>query len=87
LGSLDAVPADRPKRRPTVLSRKKSDDFLYGTGMRISECCQLRVCDLDFDRGQIIIRGGKGNKDRATMLPRSLEERLKAHLEFVPPAP
>jgi integrase len=48
---------------------------LYGTGMRISECCQLRVWDVDFDRGQIVIRGGKGNRNRATMLPRSLEER------------
>jgi integrase len=58
-------------------------ELLYGTGMRISECCQLRVCDLDFECGQIIIPGGKGNRDRATMLPRSLEERLKAQLEFV----
>src|SRR5947209_562138 len=58
-------------------------ELLYGTGMRISECCQLWVCDLDFERGQILIRGGKGNKDRATMLPRSLEERLKAQVEFV----
>jgi integron integrase len=99
LGSLDAVRASRPKRLPTVLSKDKVRRLIvampekgahrlivelrYGTGMRISECCQLRVCDLDFDRGQILIRGGKGNKDRATMLPRSLEERLKAQLEFV----
>jgi integron integrase len=99
LGSLDAVRASRPKRLPTVLSKDEVRrliaampekgahrlivELLYGTGMRISECCQLRVCDLDFDRGQILIRGGKGNKDRATMLPRSLEERLKAQLEFV----
>ena len=99
LGSLDAVRARRPKRLPTVLSKDEVRrliaampekgahrlivELLYGTGMRISECCQLRVCDLDFDRGQILIRGGKGNKDRATMLPRSLEERLKAQLEFV----
>ena len=99
LGSLDAVRARRPKRLPTVLSKDEVRrliaampekgahrlivELLYGTGMRISECCQLRVCDLDLDRGQILIRGGKGNKDRATMLPRSLEERLKAQLEFV----
>jgi site-specific recombinase XerD len=101
LGSLNAVRARRPKRLPTVLSKDEVRrliaampekgahglivELLYGTGMRISECCQLRVCDLDFDRGQILIRGGKGNKDRATVLPRSLEERLKAQLEFVRP--
>ena len=99
LGSLNAVRARRPKRLPTMLSKDEVRrliaampekgahglivELLYGTGMRISECCQLRVCDLDFDRGQILIRGGKGNKDRATVLPRSLEERLKAQLEFV----
>ena len=99
LGSLDAVRARRPKRLPTVLSKDEVRrliaampekgahrlivELLYGTGMRISECCQLRVCDLDFDRGQILIRGGKGNKDRAALLPRSLEERLKAQVEFV----
>ncbi len=44
----------------------------------------MRVCDLDFDRGQIVIRGGKGIKDSVTMLPQSLEARLKAQVEFVP---
>ena len=58
-------------------------ELLYGTGMRISECCQLRVCDLDFDRGQIVIRDGKGTKDRMTMLPQSLKARLKAQVDFV----
>ena len=96
---LDAVRANRPKRLPTVLSKEEVRrlfaampeksahrlivELLYGTGMRISECCQLRVCELDFDRGQIVIRGGKGNKDRVTMLPQSLEGRLKAQVEFV----
>ena len=60
-------------------------ELLYGTGMRIPECCQLRVCDLDFDRGQIVNRGGKGNKDRFTMLPQSLEQLLKVQVEFVRP--
>lgn len=99
LGSLDAVRACKPKRLPTVLSKEEVRrliaalpdnashrlivELLYGTGMRISECCRIRVVDLDFDRGQIIIRGGKGNKDRVTMLPQSLEERLKAQVEFV----
>jgi integron integrase len=99
LGSLDAVRAYRPKRLPTVLSKDEVRrlfaampekgahrlivELLYGIGMRISECCQLRVCDLDFDRGQIVIRGGKGKNDRVTMLPHSLEERLKSQVEFV----
>ena len=99
LGSLDAVRASKPKRLPTVLSKDEVRrliaalpdnashrlivELLYGTGMRISECCRIRVIDLDFDRGQIIIRGGKGNKDRVTMLPQSLEERLKVQVEFV----
>ena len=43
--------------------------LLYGTGMRISEGLQLRVKDLDFDHGTIIVREGKGSKDRALMLP------------------
>ncbi len=43
--------------------------LLYGTGMRISEGLQLRVKDLDFDHGAIIVREGKGSKDRALMLP------------------
>ena len=46
--------------------------LLYGTGMRVSECCTLRLRDVDFDRGQIIVRGAKGNKDRIVMLPASI---------------
>ncbi len=99
LGSLDAVRASKPKRLPTVLSKEEVRrliaampqkgahrlivELLYGTGMRISECCRLRVCDVDFDRGQIVIRESKGNKDRVTMLPQSLGEKLKAQIEFV----
>ena len=78
LGSLDAVRANRPRRLPTVLSKDEVRrlfaampekgahrlivELLYGTGMRISECCQLRVCDLDFDRGEVVIRGGRGTR-------------------------
>jgi integron integrase len=51
-------------------------ELLYGTGLRVAECCTLRLRDLDFDRGQIIVRGGKGDKDRVVMLPVSLRERL-----------
>ena len=54
--------------------------LLYGTGMRILECLRLRVKDVDLARGEIIIREGKGNKDRVTMLPASLAPALRDHL-------
>jgi site-specific recombinase XerD len=43
--------------------------LLYGTGLRLMECLRLRVKDVDFDRGQIVVHDGKGFKDRVTMLP------------------
>jgi integron integrase len=54
--------------------------LLYGTGMRISEGLQLRVKDVDFDHRAIVVRGGKGGKDRTVMLPQSLEAGLRAQL-------
>lgn len=54
--------------------------LLYGTGMRIKECLRLRVKDVDLARGEIIVREGKGNKDRVTMLPASLIGELRHHL-------
>jgi integron integrase len=57
--------------------------LLYGSGMRLLECCRLRVKDLDVERGEIMIRDGKGQKDRITILPRRLIEPLRRHLEEV----
>lgn len=54
--------------------------LLYGTGVRIEECVDLRVKDLDFDRHQVIVRHGKGRKDRVTMLPSAAREALTKHL-------
>lgn len=54
--------------------------LLYGTGMRITEALQLRTKDVDFERGVIVVRGGKGGKDRVVMLPSSLASALKAQL-------
>jgi integrase len=54
--------------------------LLYGAGLRLEECLELRVKDLDFDRHQIVVRRGKGQKDRVTMLPGGVTERLAAHL-------
>jgi integron integrase len=55
--------------------------LLYGCGLRLLECCQLRVKDVQLARGQIVVRGGKGNKDRVVMLPRSARGELERHLE------
>jgi integron integrase len=54
--------------------------LLYGSGLRLTECCTLRIKDVDFAYGQITIRSGKGRKDRVTVLPDSLVEPLRNHL-------
>ena len=89
--------AKRMPRVPVVLSKAEVQrlltavppkyrlffQFLYGTGLRLMEGLRLRVKDVDFERGQIIVRGGKGDKDRVTMLPEALRAGLKEHLERV----
>jgi len=57
--------------------------LLYGTGMRVMECLRLRVKDLEFDRGRIVVRQGKGGKDRMTTFPETLKAELQKHLERV----
>ena len=94
----DVVRAKRPARLPVVLTRDEvrrilaempdgtarlMATLLYGTGLRLLECCTLRVKDVDFEANQLIVRGGKGNKDRVTMLPAALAPRLAAHVEKV----
>jgi site-specific recombinase XerD len=54
--------------------------LLYGAGLRLAECCRLQVRDLDLGRRQILVRAGKGDKDRATLLPERLVEPLRNHL-------
>ncbi len=90
----NVIRAKKPQRLPVVLSKlevarilERMDGtyglmarLLYGTGMRIMECCRLRVQDIDFDRREILIRNGKGAKDRVTMLPEVLVPLLQAHL-------
>ena len=87
-------PAKRGARLPEVLSRQEAQAvlaqlkgthaligrLLYGTGLRLMEGLRLRVKDIDFARGQIVVRAGKGDRDRVTMLPEALREALKAHL-------
>lgn len=91
------TPVKRPHVLPNVLSREDvrrvlgamrgqpalMAQLLYGSGLRLGECCQLRLKDLDLDRLEIVVRSGKGIKDRITMLPASLREPLKAHMERV----
>jgi integron integrase len=57
--------------------------LMYGAGLRLLECARLRVQDVDFASNQIVVRGGKGDKDRVTMLPGAVKEDLARHLERV----
>ncbi len=57
--------------------------LLYGSGMRLMECVRLRVKDVDFGQNQIVVREGKGFKDRVTVLPQSLKLPLSEHLQRV----
>jgi integron integrase len=57
--------------------------LLYGGGLRLLECLRLRIQDVDFGQNLIVVRGGKGGKDRTTLLPRNLREALQAQLEAV----
>jgi len=87
----------KPKRLPVVFTRQEVQavlahlqgtnhlvvSLLYGSGLRLLECLRLRVKDVDFQTNQIIVRDGKGEKDRVTMLPVSLKEPLRGHLKKV----
>ena len=89
--------AKRPRQLPVVLSQVEvrallqalngrhalMAGLLYGTGMRLMECIRLRVLDIDFDYQQIIIRQGKGGKDRVAPLPQRLTDTICRHLETV----
>ncbi len=57
--------------------------LLYGGGLRLMECIRLRIKDIDFDKNKLFVRAGKGGKDRATLLPQSIGEELRAHLKKV----
>jgi len=77
-----------PREVTTVLAELPEEyrliaSLLYGSGLRLMECLELRVGDLDFERGEVRVRRGKGDKDRLTMLPRSLQQPLQRHLQCV----
>ena len=74
------IPRREGGDRPNWLA---DHDLLYGAGLRLRECLTLRVKDVDFGYHQILVRDGKGGKDRVTMLPESVVEPLQAHLARV----
>jgi len=57
--------------------------LIYGTGIRLMECIRLRIQDIDFGQRQLLIRSGKGGKDRTTFLPRFVHDELHEHVERV----
>jgi len=89
------IRAHRPQRLPVVMTREEVKavlanlagekrimaSLMYGAGLRLMECLRLRVQDLDFARNEILVRDGKGAKDRVTMLPESLKTPLRDHLK------
>lgn len=89
--------AQRPARLPVVLTKQEVRavldrmsgvpgliaGLLYGAGLRLLECLTLRVKDVDFGRKEILVRDGKGQKDRVTMLPEAVKASLRAHLQKV----
>ncbi|WP_396219970.1 integron integrase [Gemmatimonas sp.] len=95
LGEVSGLAAARrPVHLPNVLSREGVQrvlaclsgvpllmaQLMYGSGVRLQECCQLRVKDVDFDRGELRLRRGKGDRDRVTVLPGAVSVPLRAHL-------
>ena len=93
----DVIRARRGRRLPTVLSRdevkrmieelngltKLMVKVIYGSGLRINECMRLRVKDVDLEQNALMVRGGKGDKDRETILPESIKNDLSKHLVSV----
>lgn len=96
-GELDSVRAVYRRRLPVVLSRPEVERVLekmdpghrlmakiiYGCGLRLSEALRLRIKDIDLEGGQVLVRAGKGDRDRRTVLPDAVKEELIAHLDRV----
>ena len=97
IGNVDAVRARKPKRLPVVLTQEETKQvisllfgteklivsLLYGSGLRLIEGLRLRIKDLYFSSNQILVRDGKGFKDRVTILPESLISEIREHLIIV----
>ena len=97
LGEIAPSRARRSRRPPTVLTQDEARrvllelsgthqlmaQLLYGCGLRLMECIRLRVQDVDFGQGQVFVRGGKGNKDRSVVLPKSVVAALGHQIDRV----
>lgn len=97
LGDLRIKFASKNRRIPVVFSHHEASTvisalpdkyqimakIMYGAGLRINECLRLRVMDIDFEMSMIIVRNGKGGKDRRTLLPQSLVEPLSRQITYV----
>jgi integron integrase len=93
----DVLRAKQPQRLPVVFTREEvravlaripgdkavMASLLYGSGLRLMECLRLRVKDVDFGQNHIVVRDGKGQKDRVTVLPGSLVDALRRQVERV----
>jgi integron integrase len=96
-GKIAPVRSKRQVRPPTVMTESETAGLLremngvhllmarvmYGGGLRLMECVRLRLQDIDIGQGHIFVRGGKGNKDRTTIMPESLREPLRRQMEAV----
>ncbi|MCK5681369.1 integron integrase [bacterium] len=94
---IDATRSKKQKSLPIVLNQSEVSRFfqhingtnelkaklLYGAGLRLMECVRLRIKDVDFENHRIIVRDGKGGKDRTTVLPKTIQEDLQFHLKKV----
>ena len=97
LDEMEFVRAKRPKKLPLVLSRREVDavfqymegtkglmaNLMYGSGVRLLECCRTRVKDVDLERRELTVRDGKGEKDRVTVLPETLLKPLANQIRRV----
>lgn len=95
--NVNALRSKKPVRVPTVMTREETlkliammhgthqllAKLIYGCGLRVMECIRLRVKDIDFEMNQIVVRDGKGKKDRITVLPDGVKPALKEHLVYV----
>jgi len=96
-GKIAPIRAKRQQRPPSVLTQEEVQSLLnkmsgthvlmakllYGSGLRLMECIRLRILDVDLGQSKIFVRGGKGGKDRTTVLPNQISDALKAHIDRV----
>lgn len=95
--NVNALRAKKPKRLPVVMTKQECQSviaalsgtyqlmakLLYGSGLRLTECLRLRVKDVDFAQNHLVVRAGKGDKDRVTLLPDNLKPEITSHLHRV----